>query len=163
SSPAILRRCREELQAGGDLDFGAFKMSSKRIAWQRSLRGPRELPINRLSGFLLRSGWLLLDEDPERPHVVVERRAGQVANAFAFVELLRELKPDADLEKGEVAQRSIARASSLPWRETTAVKRWIGYPSRPTRFWLLMSLIGPPLLWALLCCIPAKILRGRSE
>jgi hypothetical protein len=162
SSPAILRRCRAELASGADLDFGAFRLSQGRIAWRARGR-ERVLPMARLSGFLLRSGWLLLDEDPEQPHVVVERRAGEVANAFALVELLRELKPDADLEQGAVAQRSIARASSLPWKQTTAVKRWIGYPSRPARFFLLMAFIAPPLLWALICCIPAKILRGRTS
>ncbi len=60
SSPAIARRCRAELASGADLDFGAFRLSSQRIAW-RARGNERALPMARLSGFLLRSGWLLLD------------------------------------------------------------------------------------------------------
>jgi hypothetical protein len=162
SEPAIARRVAATIDAGKEADFGAVRLSRTRLLYQGRFGKWKELPLERLSGFLLRTGWFLLDADPDAPHVVFEARTGRIGNVCALVETLRRLKPDADLDDPAVAERSIARASALPWKQTTAAKRWIGSPSRPVRFAIALGLVLPLALWLALPVLPS-VLRTRER
>jgi len=122
STPALLSRGAAEYDAGKTVDFGALRLSKQRIAVRRGL-GWRRLPLAELSGWVVRNGWLFLDQGHRRPERFAEVRLRRIANLEVLIALLRKGRAETDLSQPANALRHAARGRTLIWQPTTALAR----------------------------------------
>jgi len=148
SAPAQIARAVDAFRAGKDVDFGAIRLSPQRLAIKKRSRWT-EVPLSEVSGWIVREGYFMADRGHERPGLCAELQVAQVMNLAALQAVLRQALPDAELARPEVAQRSVARSSKMPWGPSIAATRMPGYPTRRTRFLVAMALPALAVLYTL--------------
>jgi hypothetical protein len=122
ATQALLRRSVSEYRSGRAVDFGAVRLSQESIAVRRFGLW-RRLPLERLSGWAIRDGWLFLDEGVGRPEPFAEVRLRRIANLEVLIALLRKGHPQADLSQPVNALRHAARGKRWLSKPTTALSR----------------------------------------
>jgi hypothetical protein len=146
------------LQAGGAVELLGDGMPLLRVSG-RGIELLREgrwalLSTERIAGYRVRNGHLMIDEDPQRPTLWMSEPLGRIDNSDAFVALLDRLAPGKDLDAHPYPFRvsGLSAATHEPGGMVSAKRR--------VRVTLLLVGAAVPLL-ALL--VLAVFLRDRSH
>ncbi len=142
STPAMGRRICRDMRDGGTADLGWVRLTEETLEVRNALGRWRALPLAELAGFAVREGHLFIDHDPRRPRLWSETVLGNVANKHALLDVLAELRPDADLRELANVERAERLVSKLPWGPPNALTRQPGTATGRTRCMIL----GAPLL-----------------
>jgi hypothetical protein len=136
ATPILLERCTAQYQRGEAVDFGAVKLDHDHIA-VRGVAGWKRLPLARLSGWMVRDGWLFLDEGRDRPRPFAEVRLRRVANLQVLMVFLRKWCAEADLRRPANALRHAARGRNWISPSVTALTRSPDTAARTAARWAL--------------------------
>ncbi|MBX7098583.1 MAG: hypothetical protein K1X89_12820 [Myxococcaceae bacterium] len=145
SGPALAARALAAFRRGEALDFGAVKLENGELRW-KTIFGAKVLPLAELAAFDVRDGALMVDRDPESPHLVGKWSVGAITNLAGLTAVLAHERPEADLSIDANREQVKAKAGQWFFSKATAATHYPGGPTARTRLAILFALPGLALL-----------------